>query len=125
MNLYSLHDKPEDLSGHDKQELVPYLIWKKFYTGRNKKKLLMNHEKTLAKDAQYAYKYAYHILAGPFKEGEPTLSKNAKYSYLYSTYILKKFWPAGEAAISKNAEYSDLYLSDFPERKDVLAKLRK
>ena len=60
-------------------------------------------EAAIAKDAIYAYKYAFNVLKkSPFPAGEAAIAKDHYYAYSYALDILKGPFPAGEAAIAKD-----------------------
>lgn len=147
MNLYNYHDEADKLIGHaDKDELVPREVWNKY---KKQPEELKKREKILARNAATAFFYASHILNDRFKLGEPALAKNSKYALYYaeligefplaeplfadnavsaleySTEITHKPFPAGEPLIADTMAIGTRYLQFFPERKDVLNKIRK
>jgi hypothetical protein len=130
MNLYKLHDKPEDLHRHeDADKEVPAHFWDKYaYESGNKDPSdtsLKDREDALAKSPKYAYYYAEKE-KGKFPEGEKAISTDGKYAYLYAKHILDGRFPAGEKAIAKNGSYSFLYAQllgrAFPEGENAIAQ---
>lgn len=112
MNLYSLHDKPEDL--HKRKEAddkVPSVIWDKYPHNAEK---LKPFEDILAKDPRTAYSYAYWILRSPFPKGEEVIAKS-KFAYDYWRNVInpkakkEKRFPAGEQMIAKNKTHAVQY----------------
>ena len=125
MNLYNLHDNPEQLHKHKEAfDTVPALIWDKF---RDDPAELKKREDAIAKDAKYSLAYATHILQGPFPKGEEAISKDAQCSIDYARYVLEDPFPKGEAAISKVAHFAYSYARDilqgpFPKGEDTIKK---
>lgn len=113
MNLYSLHNKPEDLHRRkDADDLVPSVIWDNQPHNAIK---LKPYEDILAKDPGTAYSYAYWILSDAFPKGEKAIA-NSKYAYDYWRQVLnnandnrKKRFPAGEKAIARDRAHAILY----------------
>ena len=61
MNLYSYHDKPESIHGHEKLEThVPDYVWNKFKYDEDE---LEKRETALAKSPDHSYWYAQDALA--------------------------------------------------------------
>jgi lambda repressor-like predicted transcriptional regulator len=125
MNLYKLHANPETLDHYDiAHDKVPKLIWDKY---ENNPEELRKREAALAKDGQYAYFYAKHVLKGRWPAGEEAIAKDAFASYEYATDVLKAGFPAGEEAIAKDARYAYFYAKDvldgpFPAGEAAIAK---
>lgn len=60
-------------------------------------------ESAVARDAEWAYLYAYYDLKSRFPQGEPAISKSARISYLYAKDVVKGPFPQGEPALARNA----------------------
>lgn len=107
MNLYQLHTNPESLDGYVKsQDVNPDFFWQKY--GDNPEEL-KKREKYIARDPEYALKYAEKILKGPFPASEAEIAKVAAYSYYYARDVLDGPFPTGEEAISKDANFASYY----------------
>ena len=98
MKLFRLHDTPNSLDHHGDEDLVPELAWEKY---KNNPEELKKREKTLARDPETAYKYAQHVLKGPFPLGEPSIAKDAWLSFFYAD-IIKGPFKLGEPTIKKS-----------------------
>ena len=110
MNLYKLHSDPTSLLHHDiAHEKVPAVFWDKY---KDNPEELKKREAAIAKDPQYAYRYAYFVLEKSFPAGEAAIAKDPYYAYRYASDVLKKPFPAGEAAIAKDPRYARLYVRD-------------
>lgn len=104
MNIYALHDTPENLDHYDQRlEHVPKLAWE------HGNETDQWNEKVLAKDPWISFEYAHCILHGPFELGEPAIAKSGTYSAQYALHVLKDKFPKGEEAISKDAFWSETY----------------
>lgn len=125
LDLYKLHDKPDNLHGHEKaDDIVPERIMQ---IAKRHGKLNDTQEKIIAKNTDNAYEYATFILRKPWPKGEDAISKDPEYSYWYACNILKQPFPKGEDVISKNSELSYMYARDvmkgkFPKGEDAIAK---
>lgn len=107
MNLYQYHTDPKKLDLHDvAHDIVPELVWKRHFS---KPEELKKREKALAKNAKYAYLYAWQIIKGPFPAGEAAIAKDAEFSEAYAEKVLKGPFPKGEAAIAKDGFQSFMY----------------
>ena len=107
MNLYQLHTNPESLDGYVKsQDVNPDFFWQKY--GDNPEEL-KKREKYIARDPEYALKYAEKILKGPFPTGEDVIARDTDIAYDYAISVLKGPFPKGEEAIAKSKEISRYY----------------
>ena len=126
MNLYQLHSAPTSIHGHDKaHETVPELIWTKYYDHPNEGAHLKEYEDVLAKDPEYAYKYAFLVLKKPFPKGEKAIATSPEYSFHYAYHVLKGPFKTGEHAIATDAYFAVWYAVDvlkgrFPMAEDVI-----
>ena len=123
MNLYSYHNKPEELHNYfEAGEKIPDVFWDKFSKHPEK---LKEKEHLIAKNPQYAWKYANQILKGAFPEGEEAIGTNAQYSIEYAELLEDRF-AKGEDTIAKSAEHSYYYAAiigaSFPEGEGAIAK---
>lgn len=115
MNLYTLHDHPESIHGHDKKDSrVPELIWAKY---KKDPASMKKYESVLAKDSHYAYLYAANILRHKWLKGEPAIAKDATCSWEYVMHVLKKPFPKGEKAIL-GSSFADAYRLNLEIYKD-------
>lgn len=110
MNLFKLHDNPEDLHRHkDKDTHVPKVFWNKYVGDKEE---LQKREDAIAKDPIMAAKYTVMYLKKPWPEAETAISKSAHASVQYASSIIKGPWPKGEDAIAKDTFYSRLYAKE-------------
>ena len=108
----NMHAEPHKLKNYDAFETVPKLVWQKY---KGDKAELKKREAIFAKDAEYAYRYAYFVLNGPFRAGEAAIAKDPELAVNYAINILKGPFKAGEAAIAKDPEGAEYY-QEFLER---------
>ena len=88
MNLYQLHTNPESLDGYVKsQDVNPDFFWQKY--GDNPEEL-KKREKYIARDPEYALKYAEKILKGPFPAGEAAIATDDECALEYVNDVIKK-----------------------------------
>ena len=88
MNLYKFHADPKSLLHHDiAHEKVPAVFWDKY---KDNPEELKKREAAIAKDPQYAYRYAYFVLEKSFPAGEAAIAKDPYYAYRYASDVLKK-----------------------------------
>ena len=117
MNLYDYHDKPETIHKHSEKENIPALFYHRlFHQGDRGELELHNRDKYLAKSPEFAYRYAYSVLARPFPAGEDAIAKEAKWAYRYARFVLKGRFKKGEAAIATDPNIGKLY-QEFLESK--------
>ena len=125
IDLYKFHSNPETLHGHDRaDEIVPERIYN---IAKSRKKLTDKQEDVLAKNSEYAYRYAQYILKKPWSKGEDVIAKDAEYAYYYAHDVLKMPWPKGEATIAKDSQYAYYYALNvlkkpWPKGEDSIAK---
>lgn len=112
MNLYSLHDKPENLHKHkEADDKVASVIWDKYPHNAEK---LKPFEDILAKDPRTAFSYAHWILRAPWPSGEAAIAKS-KFAYDYWKTVInpkankEKRFPAGEKMIARNKIHAVQY----------------
>ena len=107
MDLYAIHPDPKSVPGYaTRYDDVPALVWDKYQFHRLELKI---REKVLAKEAKYAFKYAYDVLKERFPAGEAAIAKNGRFSYFYAYCVLKGPFLAGEAAIAEDDVYAFQY----------------
>ena len=92
INLYKLHNEPEQLYGYDRVIQVPKMAWE--HSNDDQKKKL---ESLWAKDPKLAYLYAVNVLHKRFPAGEDVIARNESYSYLYAKHILRDSDPGSWA----------------------------
>lgn len=110
MNLYELHTNPESLDDYVKsQDVNPDFFWQKY---KDNPEELKKREKYIARDPEYALKYAEKILKGPFPASEAEIAKVAAYSYYYARDVLDGPFPAGEDTLAKDGYYAFVYARD-------------
>ena len=115
MNLYTLHDHPESIHGHDKKDTrVPELIWAKY---KKDPASMKKYESVLAKDPYYACFYATDILHGRFPLGEKAIATNAPQSFTYARDALHGPFKLGEDMISKSPLYAFMYAEEVLKHK--------
>ena len=66
-------------------------------------------EEAIAKDPEWAYKYARVVIKGRFPAGEAAIAQDSKWAYLYADEVIKGRFPEGEAAIAQDSEWAYLY----------------
>ena len=115
MNLYKLHNSPEELAG-DYKHLELYIPSAAYNTIAHHKgpkpldRMAMDKlEAVIAKSANFSLKYAENILRHRFIPGETAISKEAPSSYLYAKVILGSRFQKGEDAIAEDTYYSYQY----------------
>lgn len=105
MDLYRLHDKPEELDHQDiAHHAVPKLIFDKYGEDEAEMK---KHEKMLAREPSSAIAYAKTYLRGRFPEAEKNLVGNSNFAARYARDILQDRWidvPEIDKAIARKAE---------------------
>jgi len=91
----------------------------------------------ITQNANYAYKYARHVIKGEFPEGEAAIAQDPEWAYEYARRVIKKLegknrWPAGEAAIAQDARWAFGYGFDvikgrwpLPHRDTAEANMKK
>ena len=115
MNLYDLHNKPEDLHRHDAIDThVADAFWDKY---KNNPGELKKRESAIAKNTLYSYLYAEYIIKKRFELGEPAIAKDADYSYWYARNVLKGRFKLGEPAIAKRTWYASKYAEEIVKGK--------
>lgn len=125
MNVYKLHDKPENLHGHDKKHLAPPIALDQVQQNH---KLIGNLEleNAIAKDANYALQYAY-VSSSAFDKGQAAIASNPSTAYQYAADIFGPF-PKGEDAIASDGWLSYKYAGNvlrgpFPKGEDAILAL--
>lgn len=119
MNFYNFYNNPKELNGYnDKVYHVPALAFEelKLRNGRyddDVNKLVS----TLAKSAEYSYRFAHEIENDAFLAGEAAIARSAQYSFEYAKYVLFGRFKKGEPAIIKNPEYAFEYAADVLQRR--------
>ena len=87
-----------------------------FYLEKNR---FIKGEGIIATNAEWAVKYAIHILKGRFKRAELIIADSSYYSYQYAKYALKKRFILGEKIIYKMKwhieEYEEFLSSLLPK----------
>lgn len=74
MNLYNFHKSPEQLKGHDEQDiLISDYIWIRATSG---KKLAPNEERIISRNAYKSMYYAKNIIRKHFLQAEDTIAKS-------------------------------------------------
>ena len=107
MDLYQYYSHPEQLNRYaDADDIVPSRIYANAKSGVE---LTPKQINTIAKNAKYAYEYAYYVLDRAWPKSEDAISKDATYAYYYARNVLKSPWPKGEDAIAKDAYYAFHY----------------
>ena len=110
MNLYNFHSKPESLDNYAQvYDGNPDFFWQKY---KDNPEELKKREKYIARDPEYALKYAEKILKGPFPASEAEIAKVAAYSYYYARDVLDGPFPAGEDTLAKDGYYAFVYARD-------------
>ena len=135
MNLYKFHTNPEQLDGYENRLRVPMMA----YEYGDKHGFAGELVSAVAKDPQWAYKYARFVIKGRFPEGEATIATDPgrayeyadyvingrfpeaeaaiatspTWAYHYAKYVIKDRWPEGEAAIAKTPKWASGYERDF------------
>jgi lambda repressor-like predicted transcriptional regulator len=122
MNIYNLHNKPEDLHGHDKKHLAPPIAYDAVAQNH---KLIGDPEieAAIAKDASYSLKYVY-LSNDRFVKGEAAIASNPGTAYQYASDICGPF-PKGEDAIARDGFLSYKYAHNvlrgpFPKGEDAI-----
>ncbi len=104
-------------------------------TGDSKKQKIV--WEAITQNANYAYKYARHVIKGEFPEGEAAIAQDPEWAYEYARRVIKKLegknrWPAGEAAIAQDARWAFGYGFDvikgrwpLPHRDTAEANMKK
>lgn len=107
IDIFDLHSDPSKLlHGDAPHEVSPTHACKH---GRKTKEW---NEKVLAKDAETAYSYAYHVLGDRFKLGEPAIVKDRNSALAYATYVLKGRFPEAEAKLALDSFFSFYYATE-------------
>lgn len=106
MNLYQLHTNPKSLKHHDDaHENVPKLAWVSVInadtSSKERVEEMKRKEHVWAKDPSTAFSYASWTNR-PFPLGEKALAKNAEYAFRYATRITKKRFPEAEKEIAES-----------------------
>lgn len=71
-------------------------------------RLSPEHEAVIARNAYYAYYYAYFV-AGRFRLGESTIARDAELAYKYALHVLKGRFFEAEPVIRQEPIYHWLY----------------
>ena len=69
-------------------------------------------EPDIIQDAEWAYRYALHIIKGRWLESEPTIMKNAHWAYCYARDMIKGRWPEAEPTIMQDVKWTYYYSTD-------------
>lgn len=106
MNLYNYHSDPKSLKNHDTaHESVPKLAWHSVaradMSNKEHAEEMKRKEHVWAKDPYTAFSYASWTHK-PFPLGEKALAKNAEYAFRYATRITKKRFPEAEKEIAES-----------------------
>jgi hypothetical protein len=91
------------------------------------KKLFAAKEKEIAKDPEWAYKYARDIIRGRWPETEAVIAKDPELAHQYARGVIRGRFPEAEAVIAKDPELAYEYALDviddrWPEAEVVIAK---
>lgn len=105
IDLYDLHDQPEQLKYYDRSELVPARAWALIQRGI---KIQPEALENIKRDPKHAMLYAKYILHDAWPEAEPYIAQDAKSSYYYAD-ILDAPFPQGEPAILQNPNWTYEY----------------
>ena len=127
MNLFTFHNKPEKLVGHDELLNRASFIWTEVADMDNADydeyfadaSVLEPYESVLAKEPYYAYMYAHYVLDDRFPEGEDAIATSDQYSFMYANEVLFKRFKKGEKAIL-NSHYADGYKAQMRQYGDEL-----
>jgi len=118
MNLYDLHNNPEELSQYNEIIKVPEFAYN--YVEKTNSRSNVERFKqalnTVANDTKYAYKFAVYINDDIWPPGEDAIARDAETAFYYCyTLMPAGAWPKGEVAIATSAEYSLRYALDMLE----------
>lgn len=70
-------------------------------------------EAVIAKDPEYAFKYAYYVLKRQFKLGENSILSVPSYALRYTKRFKRRRWDAAEKTIIKDASTAYEYARDI------------
>jgi len=111
MNLYNLHNKPDELSQYNQRLSVPTIafeeIEKEGNTGRR------DLEDAFIQDSTKAIHYAKNILHGRWKRAEQYIMKDADSAYLYAVYVMGERWEEAEEYIEDDRQWWQRYREHF------------
>jgi len=115
MELYKLHNEPEQLIYYDIRLQIPKFAWRELRDTDFEED--SDLEEVLATDAEYSYMYARDVLDDRFPAGEDAIATDAYNSYLYAQWILGGRFELGEAEIMTDPESAFLYARDVIENR--------
>ena len=78
--------------------------------------------RAIAKDPEWAYRYAKDVLKGQFPLGEPTIAEDPQWAYYYAAEVLKGPFPLGEPAIAKDPGWAYEYAKEVLNLPEEQAK---